>query len=61
MPVDIQRPDEGNDREEKEGCVTYIIIFRGLVSNYCVSIPFLKLMMLTSADYCLHATRKSEQ
>jgi hypothetical protein len=27
----------------------------------CVAIPFLKLMMVTSADRCLHATGKSEQ
>jgi hypothetical protein len=34
------------ERRNKKGCVTYIIMFRGLLCNYCVSIPFLKLMML---------------
>jgi hypothetical protein len=29
---------------KRKGCVTLIIMFRGLLSNYCVSIPFLKLM-----------------
>jgi hypothetical protein len=29
--------------------------------SYCVAIPFLKLIMVASADCCLHATRKSEQ
>jgi hypothetical protein len=36
-------------------------IFGCLVFCYSVAIPFLKLMMVTSADRCLHATRKSEQ
>jgi hypothetical protein len=32
-----------------------------LLCTYCVAIPFLKLMMVTSADCCLHATRKCDQ
>jgi hypothetical protein len=32
-----------------------------LLSSYCVAIPFLKVMMVTSAVRCLHATRKSEK
>jgi hypothetical protein len=55
-----QKSKEAIARKRK-GCVTEILMFRGLLSNYCVSIPFLKLMMVTSADRCLHATRKSEQ
>jgi hypothetical protein len=40
----------------------FVSIFGFLVvSSYCVAIPFLKIMMVTSADCCLHATRKSEQ
>jgi hypothetical protein len=31
---------------KRKGCVTYIIMFQVLLSNYCVSIPFLKLMMV---------------
>jgi hypothetical protein len=42
-------------------CVQQIFGFLGLLSNYCVAIPFLKLMMVPSADRCLHVTRKSEQ
>jgi hypothetical protein len=41
-----QQLDEGSDCEEKtKGCVTYVTMFRGLLSNYCVSIPLLKRMM----------------
>jgi hypothetical protein len=44
---------------KRKGCVTYILMFRGLLSNYCVAIPYLKLMMVTSADRCLHETKKN--
>jgi multidrug transporter EmrE-like cation transporter len=31
---------------KRKGCVTWIIMFRGLLCNYCISITFLKLMMV---------------
>jgi hypothetical protein len=55
--------DKGSDREDKERLLDLDnkVPRAGLLSNYCQSIPFLKLMLVTLAvvakyEFCLHSS-----